>query len=113
MSSGISPLTSSSVTCRCRVAEQGDLLHRQPPDPAQLDREADDFDVQRDAFVVAQPDQHRRDRADQRDGALAEDAIGIVLRRSPSWLASSSRIASALPVENGLKVWLSFSRRRP
>ena len=30
--------------------------------------------------MVAQPDEHRRDRADQRDGALAEDAVRVVLR---------------------------------
>ena len=28
---------------------------------------------------------------------------------SPSWLARSSRSASALPIENGLKVWLSLT----
>ena len=60
------------------IAQQCDLLHRELPDPAQLDREPDDLDVERNAAHIAQPDQDRRDRAHQGDGTLTENTVRVI-----------------------------------
>ena len=63
------------------VADLEHPLRRDLPDAAELEGETDRLDVERHVLVVAHPDEDRGQRADERHGALAEDAVGVARRR--------------------------------
>ena len=64
-----------------RVPDLEHPLRRDFPDDAQFEQPADGLDIERHVFMVAHPDEDRRQRADQRRRALAKDAVGVARGR--------------------------------
>ncbi len=109
MSSGISPLTSSSVTLPLSGSRSRTIFSI-----ASFQIQRSSIEKRMTSMLSGTP---LWSRSQTSTGAIVPTSATARSRKtpfgsfcawSPSWLASSSRMASALPIENGLKVWLSF-----